>query len=100
MNLEAPPDEEEAMAGVSKPFIQSIDGQTTSDDLLDDKYGHVKDNIPESKEDDENKGRDKTAVKREEFLKIFKEETGEGEAGDAEGTDLSNGIRFRRDEDE
>ena len=75
-----------------------------SDDLLDDKYGHLGDNIPESKENEsENKGKDKrykATVRREEFLNIYKEENDAGNDGENAGPDLSNGIRFKRDEED
>jgi len=69
---------------------------------LDDEYGHIRDNIPESKDNnDENKGykRDAATVRREDFLNIYKDkDDAEQESGD--GVDLSNGIRFKRDEHE
>ena len=69
--------------------------------MLDDKYGHLGDNIPESKENEsENKGKDKATVKREEFLNIYKEDKNAGKDGEEAGPDLSNGIRFRRDEED
>ena len=80
-----------------------MDGQTTSE-TLDDEYGHLGQNIPESKENDsENKGnekRDKATVRREEFLNIYKEENNEGQDGENAGPDLTNGIKFKRDEEE
>merc|ERR1712151_144114 len=61
----------------------------------------MRDNIPESKDNDENKGdkRDAATVRREDFLNIYKENGDEGEQN-GDGVDLSNGIRFKRDEEE
>ena len=53
--------------------------------------------------DKENKGtekRDKAAVRREEFLSIYKEENDTGNDNADDGPDLANGIRFKRDEEE
>ena len=90
------------MEGLSKTkFIQAIDGQTTSDDFVEELNGL---DPSEQKTDKGNKDedkRDKAAVRREEFLSIYKEdkETGTGDGDDA--PDLSNGIRFKKeDEDE
>ena len=91
------------MEGVSKTkFIQAVDGQTTSDDIIDDKYGHIGGSIAEVKED-EGKGqdkRDKATIRREEFLNIYKEENDSNETGADAGPDLANGIKIRRDEPE
>ena len=91
------------MEGVSKTkFIQAVDGQTTSDDIIDDKYGHLGASIAEVKED-ETKGqdkRDKATIRREEFLNIYKEEDNSNEAGADAGPDLANGIKFKQEEEE
>ena len=76
-----------------------MDGQTTSEDAVDDKYGHLGGGMPEAKENEEDKGKDVARVRREEFLNIYKEEnTGQEDEGGQ--TDLSNGIRFKRDEED
>ena len=94
---------DEAVEGVSKTkFIQAVDGQTTSDDIIDDKYGHIGGSIAEVKED-ESKGqdkRDKATIRREEFLNIYKEENDSNETGADAGLDLANGIKIRHDEPE
>ena len=92
----------EAMEGVSKTkFIQSVDGQTTSDDIIEDKYGHIGQSIAEVKEDDKsNDKRDKATVRREEFLNIYKEDNNSGEVGPEAGPDLSNGIKIRQEEED
>ena len=39
-------------------------------------------------------------MRREEFLNIYKEDNNAGKDGENAGPDLSNGIRFKRDEEE
>ena len=72
--------------------------------MIDDEYGHLSSAIPESKENEsESKGkdkRDKATVRREEFLNIYKEENNAGQDGEDGGPDLSNGIKFKREEED
>ncbi len=66
---------------------------------IDDKYSAPTTSIPASDADDEDK-RDTRTKGRESFLNIYKEnEDGDQDQGN-DDPDLSNGIRFKRDESE
>jgi len=90
--------EQEAQAGVSKQFVMSVDGQEPGQDEIKDKYKHSE-NIQIKPQEDGDDERDETTKRREDFLNIYKEDKEDGK-GDDETPDLSNGIKFKRDEEE
>ena len=81
---------EEAAYGVSKPKVIQMEG-----DIIDDKY-NVQTEVDKNKlfaEDDSEKS------KREDFLKIFKENEKKQKNAEPE-SNLDSNIRFRQEEDE
>ena len=69
-----------------------------SDDVIYDKYGML-DSKEKHDDDKEDSKKDLATIKREDFLSIYKESDNVDVAGDQDAPDLSNGIRFKRDED-
>lgn len=89
----------EGVQGQSKKnFVMSVDNdEDAKDEKIDDKYSAPSKSIPASDDDDK---RDETTVKRESFLSVYKEGK-DGDAADGnDEPDLSNGIRFKRDDEE
>lgn len=72
------------------------DDASAADGKIDDKYSKP---IPPSASKDEDK-RDSATVKRESFLNIYNENNDGGDNEDSGAPDLSNGIRYRQDEEE
>jgi len=78
----------------------SVDNDTdASKKGIDDKYSAPTSSIPASDADDKDK-RDTRTKGRESFLNIYKENEDGDQDQDNDDPDLSNGIRFKRDENE
>ena len=88
----------EAEEGISKQFVMSVDGQEPDSQQIDDnKYGHSKSSTTNIKAEDDDK-RDDVTKRREDFLNIYSEDKEKKEVED-ESTDLSGGIKFKREEE-
>ena len=75
----------------------SVDGKQPGQDTIDDKYNHSGNSQIKPQPDEEDQ-RDETTVRRENFLSIYKEGENKDD-GEEDGPDLSNGIKFKRDEE-
>jgi len=84
--------------GVSnKKFLMAVDDDAAAADAkLDDKYSRIGPSA-EALEEEEDK-RDANTIRRETFLNVVKDRSDREEDGGLDGPDLSNGIKFRRDE--
>ena len=73
-----------------------VDGKEA--DKIDDKYGQNQ-SIKASQDDEDDDKRDEVTRHRENFLNIYKENNSK-DTNDQDETDLSQGIKFKRDQAE
>ena len=75
-----------------------MDVDNANEQQIEDKYTSRIDATPDNA--DENDRRDAVTVGRENFLSIYNERQGGGDDDQNDEPDLTNGIKFRRDEED
>jgi hypothetical protein len=83
---------QEALMGISKPKVINMSSEM---DSIDDKY-QLASEVDKSGNKDDGK-KDLATVKREEFLNIYKADSGDAQVED-DTPDLSQGIKFQRED--